>query len=481
MESLIQQQDSHLIFPFALFQVFKTVLFVIGILCLVCGSSKATIIENTDPCWCQEQYSTPFDSGYCNLAFGGCQIGIVGASAGTCLNSNGTSLYFDVLVSTDGGPAVRLNTVGDTDGHIDLSWGFLPGTAHTLTIICESSQGDFFTAPTVTVKDDETPPSLQILTPVSGSTLPASSPITIGGFATDDSGIQNLTIDFGRFFSTSTAGGSFNVVVASSVLGSIGTEIVDIRILTYDLAANATAEHRLVTIDNTPPTVAISTPSLDIRCGPSGCDLTELARIAGTAADDIGLMDHVVLWAHENSTGKYWNGSSFTALSPQEIDLPLLLISTSPGAFGTWSYSAITSANLLQESSYTIMVQAADEVGNRSVTASTFIFGITPTLVVAGHQVCPNPPKISNPPFAIAYSPNGMAKICATVSPPTSLTNVQFQSTAFTATLDPTICSGQGFLGISVVPVLSVCMSRDTIRVIADLPNPDPLQPPGGS
>ena len=110
--------------------------------------------------------------------------------------------------------------------------------------------------------------------------------------------------------------------------------------------------------DTTKPTVAITFPSssyYSASCFARGCS-TAAADVCGTASDAGGLASAEV--SIRNSSGRYWNGTSFAGTTQ------VWLVASLTG--GAWNYGFTPTAT----GSYTLSARSKDTAGNISNTVS---------------------------------------------------------------------------------------------------------------
>ena len=120
------------------------------------------------------------------------------------------------------------------------------------------------------------------------------------------------------------------------------------------------------TIDSTPPTLALTTPS--------SSRINGLGTISGTANATLSGLNRVEMQI-STGTSYYWTGSSWT--TTQTWLLPSLLSQT------TWSYT-VPSA-MVADATYTVISRAYDNAGQYSSIYSTMVFTVdltTPTVSV---------------------------------------------------------------------------------------------------
>jgi hypothetical protein len=223
---------------------------------------------------------------------------------------------------------------------LNIASGTIPGVMPvTITgLVASDPSGNAVTLlginGTVTVIDIM-PPTVVITTPTSNATYStSSSPISIGGTASDNVGVAQITWSNDRGGS-GTATGTTNWSASGIVLQS---GVNAITVVSRDAANNASTDTLTITYtppDTTPPTVAITTPTSSSTYN----TISNSVNIGGTASDNVGVTQ--VTWANNR-------GGSGTAT-------------------GTTSWSA--SGIALQSGSNIIVVTARDAAAN-STTAS---------------------------------------------------------------------------------------------------------------
>ncbi len=152
-------------------------------------------------------------------------------------------------------------------------------------------------------------------------------------------------------------------------------------------------------IDRTPPTASVTFPasggvykasSYSAGCTPAG--------LCGSAADPSGVAS-VRVSVKQNSTGKWWNGSSFSPGS--ETFVSVTALGTPGGTSTSWRYTLA----LPPDDTYLLHVQATDSLGNAQ-TGSTYAATASFTI----DTVPPGSPSITAPAASPAWitttSPN---------------------------------------------------------------------------
>ncbi len=229
-------------------------------------------------------------------------------------NASGTATWWASGIALQSGSNVITVTARDAAGNT--------GSA-TLTVT--------YTAP------ETTPPTIAITSPTSSATYTTtSSPLSIGGTASDNVGVIQVTWTNNRGGS-GTAGGTTSWSVAGIALQS-GSNVVTVT--AADASGNrgtATLTVTYTPVDTAAPTVAITSPTSGATYNTPSTPLS----IAGTASDDIGVTR--VTWANNR-------GGSSTAI-------------------GTTSWSAGSIA--LQSGSNVITVTAYDAAGKTGTAQLT--------------------------------------------------------------------------------------------------------------
>ena len=177
------------------------------------------------------------------------------------------------------------------------------------------------------------------------------------------------------------------------------------------------------TIDLTAPTITLTFPTngsaYNATGWTNGCT-PSTAGICGSAADPSGVAS-VGVALRQQSSGKYWNGSTF---SSNTIVFNTAVLGTPNGTSTTWKYAKTLPA----DGQYTVSVRATDGFGNttanNNLTTATFTIDTIAPPAPALTTKPSNPSKVKNPEF--------------------EFTNTDTQAT-FTCKLDsgtPTPCAG---------------------------------------
>ncbi|HMC67753.1 MAG TPA: Ig-like domain-containing protein, partial [Mycobacteriales bacterium] len=172
----------------------------------------------------------------------------------------------------------------DTTAPYSISWDTRTTTnaSHTLTAVARDLIGIEYTsdAVTVTVFNDKTPPTVAITSPSSGAFVKGT--ITISASAFDNIGVAGV-----RFF---VDGGPIGVEDTSAPYtvawntASVADGSHTLTAVARDAAGNTTISAAVsVTVDKTPPTVALTSPS-------AGTALKGTITVSANASDNIGVL-----------------------------------------------------------------------------------------------------------------------------------------------------------------------------------------------
>ena len=199
---------------------------------------------------------------------------------------------------------------------------------------------DYFTLLKGTSSGDTTAPTVQITTPTSASTHTTStSPLSLGGTASDNVGVTQVTWSNAATGGTGTATGTASWT--ASVVLAAGSNAITVR--AQDAAGNFATDVITVTYnaaDATNPSIAITTPTTSTTHTTSTSPLS----LGGTASDNVGVTQ--VTWSNAA------NGGSGTAS-------------------GTTSWTASVT---LVAGSNAITVRASDAAGNQATDMITVTY-----------------------------------------------------------------------------------------------------------
>jgi len=277
-----------------------------------------------------------------NVGFGNVNLGSFADQTFTVQNARGgvvsgtvsTSAPFSIV----SGASFSLGGAGSTQA---VTVRFTPTTAATASVsVSFSADGDTLTR-LVTgtgTGTDTVAPTVAITSPASAGTFSASAtPLTIGGTASDNIGVTQVTWSNNRGGS-GTATGTTNWT-ASGIVLQPGSNVLTVT--ARDAAGNTrTASITVTFTDTTAPSVAITSPTSSATYSTSATPLT----IGGTASDNMGVTQ--VTWSSNR-------GGSGTAT-------------------GTTSWSA--SGIVLQSGSNVLTVTARDAAGNTRTATLTVAY-----------------------------------------------------------------------------------------------------------
>jgi hypothetical protein len=255
----------------------------------------------------------------------------------------------------------------------------LPGGdgSKTVCVQYEDAAGNDSATSTASIMYDTTKPDVTVEQAVGQADPTNAQPIHftaqfsehVNGFTSADVSLGG-TADHSSATVTVTPGSGNTYDIAVGGLGSDGTVTASIGAATVtDDAGNdnkaSTSTDNSVTYDTTKPNSVISFPAdngdynaagFDDGCTP-GTD-----QICGTATDNSGSgVALVEVSIKQQSSGKWWDGSGFTASSETFL---------SATGTGTWHYDFTPPA----DGSYTIHSRATDEAGNVETSFDTTTF-----------------------------------------------------------------------------------------------------------
>jgi len=137
-------------------------------------------------------------------------------------------------------------------------------------------------------------------------------------------------------------------------------------------------------VDQAAPTVSVSFPaasgSYNAAGWAAGC--SGGAGICGTASDPSGVAS-VSVSVLQQSSGKYWNGSSFTPTSETWL---------TPTGTTSWRYPL----SLPADGSYTVHVRSADSLGNNNNSSPSSVGFTIDTQPPAQPSITSGPPSLTN-------------------------------------------------------------------------------------
>lgn len=210
----------------------------------------------------------------------------------------------------------------------------------------DGTVGDYFTI----IKNTTTPPptgdtsapTVSITTPTTASTHSVTStPVTVGGSASDNVGVTQVTWQNAATGGSGVAGGTTSW--SQSIALAAGSNVITVK--AFDAAGNSSIDQ--ITVTYTPPSGDTTAPTVSIT-GPTTSSTytatTEPVRVSGTASDNVGVV--TVTWQNA-ATGDSGNAS------------------------GTVSWNASVE---LAGGSNVITVRALDAAGNSSTDTITVTY-----------------------------------------------------------------------------------------------------------
>jgi hypothetical protein len=207
------------------------------------------------------------------------------------------------------GPYLSLNQLGslvlDIDGNrLDAKFLRSDGTIGDDFTILKSTT-------TPPPSGDTTPPTITISSPTTASSYSAtSSPVTLGGSASDNVGVSQVRWSNAATGSSGVASGTTSWTAAVPLNPGSNT----ITVTAYDAAGNTATDTLTVTYtppsgDTTPPSIAITAPSATGQYTAT----SEPVRVSGTASDNVGVVRVGWFNAATGDTGTASGTSSWSA------------------------------------------------------------------------------------------------------------------------------------------------------------------------
>jgi subtilase family serine protease/flagellar hook assembly protein FlgD len=218
---------------------------------------------------------------------------------------------------------------------------------------------------TVPFTIDSTPPQAALLEPAKGATLlRGDEPVPVTGSATDEN-LEGWTLRFGpgaepaalTTIASGTEGGDTQAVGAWDVR-FVPDGVYTTSLLVTDRAGNAAEDRATVTLDGTPPVVALAHPT-------GGGYVTERDTVLGTVDDT-----HLASWRLEAAPGDAQSAFEWALL--ESGDAPV-----QSGPLAEWS-------PLPRDGVYTLRLTGRDEVGLTSEARVTLTVDTSPPAAPTG-------------------------------------------------------------------------------------------------
>ena len=255
------------------------------------------------------------------------------------------------------------------------------GGAHTLTAIATDAAGNNTTSATVTVTVDDVAPSVVITAPSTGADLKGA--VTVSANAMASFGVNIASVQFkldGVNLSTTQTMAPFGVSWDTTT--TVGGGHILTAIATDGAGNTTTSAGVSVIVDNSPPTVSLTTPS-------SGADLRGTVTVSATAGASFGV--------------------AITSVQFQLDGANLGAAETSAPYSVAWDTTTATGG------AHTLKIIATDGAGNTTTTASVSV------------TVDNTPPTVSITAPANGANVTGNVSITATASDNVAVTSVQFK------------------------------------------------------
>jgi Domain of unknown function (DUF4082)/Bacterial Ig-like domain/Bacterial Ig domain len=229
---------------------------------------------------------------------------------------------------------------------------------------------------------DSTPPAVSITAPTSAATMTATTtPLSIGGAASDDVGVTQVTWSNSRGGSGTAAGTT--AWTASGIVLQSGSNILTVT--ARDAAGNTITDTLTVTFtppDTTAPVVTITAPTSNATTTTSVTPLT----IGGTASDAVGVTQ--ITWS--NNRGGSGTAAGTTSWSVTGVVLQTganVLTVTALDAAGNSSSDAITVTYTPDTTAPAVVITSPTSASSTTVTASSLALGGTASDSVGVTQV----------------------------------------------------------------------------------------------
>ncbi len=229
---------------------------------------------------------------------------------------------------------------------------------------------------------DTTPPTVAITSPTSATTLTVTtSPLTIGGTASDNVGVTQVTWANSRGGS-GTASGTTTWSAASIALQS-GSNVLTVS--ARDAAGNTSTGTLTVTYnppDTTAPVVTITSPTSNATLSVAAATL----NIGGSASDAVGVTQ--VTWT--NSTGGSGTATGTTSWSVNGITLQLgsnVITVTARDAAGNTSTDTLTVTYAPDTTAPVVTITSPTSNTTLGTTAATLALGGTASDAIGVTQV----------------------------------------------------------------------------------------------
>ncbi len=389
----------------------------------------------------------------------------VGRTVNVTANASDNVSVASVLFQLDG---VNLGAPV-TASPYTFSWNTTTATGgtHTLTAVASDAAGNTTTSTAVTVTVDNTPPTVAITAPANGAYLAGT--VSVSANASDNVSVASVQFqldgaNLGAPVTTAPYTISWNTTTATGGGHSLTA-------IATDAAGNTTTSTAVtVTVDNTPPTVAITAPA-------SG-SISGTVNVTASASDNVGVTSvqfkldganlgapvtaapYTVSWNTITAVGSHsltavasdaaGNTTTSTPLSVTVLDVtpPTVSITSPAGGYtaGTVNVTASASDNVavatvqfkldganlgaaVTTAPYTYSWNTITYIGNHTLTAvATDTAGNTATSAAGGVSVADiTPPTVTVTAPAASATVSGSVTLSASASDNVGVTEVVFQ------------------------------------------------------
>ena len=376
-------------------------------------------------------------------------------SAGTASIVNGQTATITLVNSSNVVVDTFTPTVTAGAWSINLSTAQAQGLAdgtYTIKANVSDAAGNAATTATQAITVDETSPTIAITTPVAGDNIinktEAIAGVTISGTVSAGTtsvvngqtatitlvNSSNVVVD--TFTPTVTAGAwSINLNTAQAQGLADGTYTIKANV--SDAAGNAaTTATQAITVDETSPTIAITTPIAGdniINKTEAGAGVT----ISGTAAAGAG--------------GALVNGQTATITIVDSTNTVKDTLTTTVSG-GAWSVNLSTAqAQSLADGSYTIKANVSDTAGNAATTATQAITvdETSPTIAITGPVAGDNIINKTEAGAGVTISGTVSAGSTSVVNGQTATITLVNSSNVVVDTFTPTVTAGAWSVSLS--------------------------------
>ncbi|MBN2020809.1 MAG: hypothetical protein JW749_11370 [Sedimentisphaerales bacterium] len=207
---------------------------------------------------------------------------------------------------------------------------------------------------TVNPPPDTTPPTVAITSPTSNPTYStSSSPLSIGGTASDNVGVTQVTWSNNRGGSGTCSGTTSWSAIGITLYS--GQNVITVT--AWDAANNTATDTLTVTYtppDTTPPTVTITNPTSN----PTYLTSNSTISIGGTASDNIGVTQ--VTWSNDRGGSGTCSGTTSWSASGIALYTGQNVITVTGWDASNNTATDILTVTYTQQTTYTLSLTSAD-------------------------------------------------------------------------------------------------------------------------